>query len=189
MVFVRHSNLSTPSAVTAAVFLRCGLCRSSFAWAGVRGGRLARRAALLSFQTFDLGGLEVTPLAYQNPFGGDGADADAGGLDGGVADRIEHAADLLVAPLAEDDLVPGVRLPLVGLRDLRGRCLHAVVEAYAAAQARHLLLGRHALDLHLVDLLDVVARRRDVVSQLAVVGQDEQALRVEVQTADRVQTP
>src|SRR5215208_5113147 len=60
--------------------------------------------ARLAFEAFDLGGREVAPLAYQNSFGGDGADADAAELDDGVPDGVEHVANLLVAPLAEGQL-------------------------------------------------------------------------------------
>src|SRR5215203_6019760 len=124
-----HSILTATATVTAATLLRG---RPQLGSAGITGWTLYRPpcvrrlllAALrtrLAFEAFDLGGREVAPLAYQNPVGGDGADADAAELDDGVPDGVEHAANLLVATLAQGQLVPRVRLRLVGLDDLGGR--------------------------------------------------------------------
>ena len=144
------------------------------------------RAAL---EARDLGGREVSPLADGQALSSDRADPHAAELQDGVADRVEHAAYLLVSPLPEHDLEPGVRLRLVQLLDFSRGGVRAIVEPDSAPQARDLFLRRHALDLHLVDLPHVVARRRDVVRQLAVVGQNEQPFGVEVESAHGVQTP
>src|ERR1051326_3676181 len=74
-------------------------------------------------------------------------------------------------------------------RLISGRGARTFVESDSAPQTFDLLFRRHALDLHLVDLADVVARRRDVVRQLAVVRQDEQTFRVEVEGTDGVARP
>jgi len=46
--------------------------------------------------------------------------------------------------------------------------------------------GRHSLDLHPVDLLEAVAGIGDRGPQLAIVGQQQQALAVEVEPAGGV---
>src|SRR5947209_12107539 len=154
-----------------------------------RSSSLLSSSLRAAFETRDLRGREMPPLADGQALGPDGADPHAAQLQDGVADEVKHAAYLLVATLAQDDLEPGVRLRLVEPLDFRGRRAHAVVEADSAPQTPDLLFARHALDLHLVDLTNVVTRRRDVVGQLAVVRQDEQPFGVEVEAAHGVQTP
>src|SRR5207248_1394807 len=102
--------------------------------------------------------------------------------------QIKHAAYLLIAPLAQNDLEPGVRPGLVEFSDFSRGGARAVFETHPAPKSRDLILRRHALHLHLVNLPHVVARRRDVVRQLAVVRQNQKALCVEVETTDGVES-
>ena len=69
-------------------------------------------------------------------------------------------------------------------RDARGRG-RAVVELDPVAQRGRAPRPRLALDLGFVDLLDLVARVRQPVRELAVVGEQQRAGRVGVEPADR----
>ena len=88
----------------------------------------------------------------------------------GVADRLEHALDLVLAALVEREL-DGVGAQQPGLGG-RGA---AVLELDPSPKARERAVGRAALDLGLVDLLDLVARVREPVRELAVVREQERA--------------
>ncbi len=103
--------------------------------------------------------------------------------DDAVADVLEHAADLAVAPLVDPDLEQA-RLDEVGAR----RSGAAVVELDAVAQRAERALGRALrVDLGAVDLLDLVARVGQALGERAVVGQQDQARAVGVEPADRVE--
>ena len=80
----------------------------------------------------------------------------------------------------QDDLIPAVRLALIRLFYLCGCGANAVFERDAATQALNCIIGRHALDLDLVNFRHTVARRRDEVRELAIVRQQQQAFGVEV---------
>src|SRR5205085_2725082 len=67
--------------------------------------------------------------------------------------------------------------------------LYAIVaELGALAQGLQGFVRRFALDVGHVDLLDLVARVREAVSELAVVGQQQRAGRVGVEPSDRDDT-
>ena len=66
-----------------------------------------------------------------------------------------------------------------------GRRGRAVVELDPVLELRERLVRRLALDLGLVDLLDLVARVREPVRELAVVREQEDAGRVCVEAPDR----
>jgi hypothetical protein len=96
------------------------------------------------------------------------------------ADRSAHALHLVLAALVQRELETlgaGASGP--------GRRRAALVEVDAGAQPLELLLGRLALDLDVVDLLDAVARMREAVRQRAVVRQHERTGGVGIETADR----
>ena len=98
-----------------------------------------------------------------------------------VADGLAHPADLAVAALVDrDPQHAGTRL-----RHLRRR-RRPVVELDAVAQAAH-GAGAHraAADRGQVLLVEPVAGMGDAVGQLTVVRQQQQALGVGVEAADR----
>ena len=96
-----------------------------------------------------------------------------------VADRREHPLDLVLAAFVDAELDCAGAEP-AGLRG-RGR---AVVELDAGRAALERIVFRVALDLGLVDLLDLVARMREPVRELAVVREQQRAGRVGVEAAD-----
>ncbi len=59
--------------------------------------------------------------------------------------------------------------------------------AIAATQAIEIALVGHALDQRLVGALELVARMRDALGELAVVGEDDQPFGVVVEPADRIE--
>jgi len=129
--------------------------------------------------------LPETPcLAAPEPERGEieGADADPFELDDAATDRVEHAPNLALAPLAHHDL------ELAATDDARPqRPRRTVVEPHTPLQP----LGERAIDArrhdaHAVDTLDAVTGVHQPLGELPIVGEDEQAGRVGVETADRV---
>jgi uncharacterized protein with GYD domain len=96
-----------------------------------------------------------------------------------VADRGQHPLDLVLAALVDRELDPARPEPA----DARGRS-RTVVQLDARAKPLERVVGGLALDLGLVDLLDLVARMREPVRELAVVGEQERSGRVGVQPPD-----
>jgi hypothetical protein len=99
-----------------------------------------------------------------------------------VADRLGHSPHLALATLADRDL----HLALSGSLHL-GRCGRAVLQADTAAQLLQLPLGGRAGQADPVGLGHPVARMGQMVGELAVVGQQDQARGVSVEPADRIQ--
>jgi hypothetical protein len=98
-----------------------------------------------------------------------------------MPDVLAHPPDLALAALVDR------QLECVGghARDPRGRC-RPVVELDARAQrVQRVRPHRGARYDRAVRLVDLEARVRQVVGKLAVVGQQDQAGRVGVQTTDR----
>src|SRR5947199_10177804 len=114
-----------------------------------------------------------------------------------MADALKHPAHLMVAALDERHLVPGVvaslswsgaaRLggPWGDLADARRRRPPAV-ERNAALQKRELLGPRVLAELDVIRPRDLGVPRHQVVRQLAVVGHDEQARGMVIQSPHRV---
>src|SRR5207302_3070360 len=92
------------------------------------------------------------------------AEGDAAQLDHGVADRLEHAADLALAALGDHQL----DLLAVDAAGPRGGGA-AVVELDTLAQADEVLLGGTAADLRAVGLGHAEARVGEAMGELAVV--------------------
>ena len=141
----------------------------------LRQRRSPHRPELIHF-----GGLELAPRAGLEPFEGQPRVAAAVEPHDRVADRRAHALDLMLAALVQHELDPS-RAESAGPRGSR----RPVVELDAASEPLESLVGRVALDLGDVDLLDLVARVRKRVRELAVVGEQERAGRVCVEPADR----
>ena len=100
-----------------------------------------------------------------------------------MADGLAHPPDLAVAPLVHDDAQhPGSHHPHSGW------CGGTVAQVDAPPETAQRTDGWLALHLHQVLLVHAVRRVRQAVRQLAVVGEQQQALAVGVQAANREHT-
>ena len=100
-----------------------------------------------------------------------------------MADGIAHPADLAIAAFVDRDAQDAGRR----LRDLGWRG-HAVVELDSVAQSAHRASGDIALHIDQIFLLDAVARVRQPVGKVTVVGQQQQSLSRRVETAYGIHT-
>ena len=127
-------------------------------------------------------------LAFLESVRGDVADRHADQLEHRMADRVAHAADLPVETLGQPELVPHVAAGLAEREELGQRSRdRAVVELDPVAQRLLVVVAQLALELDVVGLHDAVARVRERLGELAVVGQQHDAARVVVETTDRVE--
>ena len=136
----------------------------------------------------DFGGRQVPPGARRQPGQADRPDADAGQAGDGVADGGEHPAHLPVAALVDgqldlSDAGPVYVLLAAQQADVFGRASQAVFQHDPFAETRQGVGIRNALHLDPVGLGDVVARVGQLEQEVAVVGQEDQALAVGVQAA------
>src|ERR1051325_7833079 len=102
-----------------------------------------------------------------------------------MSDQLKHATHLLVASLVKQDFKPRVRLRLVELLDSCRRGARAVFERDAASQSENPAFSRHTFDFDFVDFLDAIASRRDEVSEIAVVREQQETFGVEVEPSNR----
>jgi hypothetical protein len=117
---------------------------------------------------------------------GEGSDAGAAEGGDGVADGLEHAADHALAAGVNGDLDAGAifaRAEELGVGGTGG----TFFEHNSLFESCEVGLGWPALDLRLVDLLDAEARVGEAVGEVAVVGDEEEALGVGVETAGGVE--
>ena len=121
---------------------------------------------------------------------GEGAEGDTLDLFDVVADVMEHAADLAIAAFNENDFVPGVG-GVFEEADLGGRSFDAatVVEndGDAVAEALERLLGGTAANFDVVGLGDVGGGFGELLSEGAVVGEEQQTLAGVVEAADGIE--
>jgi hypothetical protein len=124
----------------------------------------------------------------QRPIG-DRAEPHALQPDDRVADGLAHVAHLARAPLVQGDRHQRLVLarPETGVdeADDGGRRATAL-ECHPAAQPLEGALVRYAAHAGVVFALDLVARVQQARGEVAVVGQQQQALRVVVEAAHRV---
>lgn len=115
-----------------------------------------------------------------------------------MAEGREHSADLAVAAFEDRQLDYRLPCPIRALpfavalvaaaeTDILGRLGRAVFEVDPPAQDVQRFLGRNAAHLRPIGLWDMVARVGQTVQKLAVVGQEDQAFRVNVQSPDRAE--
>ena len=97
----------------------------------------------------------------------------------GWPDGLAHPSHLTVAALVDGD----AQQSSIELRDLGGS-RPAVLEVDPVAQPRHRAAGRLALDLHEVLLVHTEARVGEAVGEVAVVGEQQQPLRVGIEATD-----
>ena len=105
--------------------------------------------------------------------------------DHGMSHVVEHAPHLALPAFVDRDIQPGVRFFLPDLPDLGWRGL-AVLQENACFERRDRTIFEHALDLHQIGLGKLMLGVRDQVSEIPVIGQEQQSLGIVVQPADRV---
>jgi hypothetical protein len=155
--------------------------------AGVADARAARGRHGLALghasQEIDLLGRQVAPASRLEAAQGDGADGDADQAHDLVAELGEHAPDLAVLALGQDQLEDGRRALAAHDAGAAGAGL-ALGQPHAFDQlVEHLLRGL-AGDDRLVHLLHAELRVRQAVGQLAVVGEDHEPDARLVEAAD-----
>ena len=104
-----------------------------------------------------------------------------------MADRFAHAAHLTVASLSNRQQQHRILVAAPWRDQDDGRRQRAVaVERDALAQAGQRVFVRRARDARLVGALDAVSRVGEPRREVAVVGEEQQALAVVVEPADRI---
>lgn len=131
---------------------------------------------------------EMTPAAAREVGNANVADADTAELFDGAADGREHPPDLAVAALEDGEL----DLRAARSLDFPGGLLHAdilggkrlaVREFDARGQLRDTRGIGHAAHHGAVGLPDMVLRMADLVEEIAVVGEEDEALRLDIEPA------
>jgi hypothetical protein len=132
---------------------------------------------------------QVAVLAHLQRAIGNRAEAHAFQTDDGMSDRVAHVPDLPGAPLVQRDrherlilarAQAGVDQPHHGRRGA------AALDHHAAPQPLEGALVRHAPHSRAVLALDLLARVQQARRQVPVVGEQQQALRVVVEPAHRI---
>ena len=100
-------------------------------------------------------------------------------------DRLKHPPNLPLAPLVDDELDPGTAFLYVANLDL-GWLGSRLLQGDAAAQLLKLLLGRHAVYLHVVFLLHAIAGVSQAEGEIAVVGEQQQTFTAIIQPPNGV---
>ena len=182
----------------ALITLRPGSQAWDARWACVHARRLpdggcaaARRQAGESHLGAQLVGLSASQGAHRpqlEALYGDPSEGVAPQLGHLVAYRLEHALDLVVTALVDDEPDPAVVGVVSQQLDRRGRRRLSVAERYPLGELRE----REAVDVapHLgaIHLEHLVAWVQQPLGQLTVVGDDQRTLGVPVQAPDRVRT-
>src|SRR6185312_16400437 len=139
----------------------------------VHPGEVEEVLHLLLFHLADLAALHVARQLHA-------AEAHAHEAAHHEAHRFHHAAHLAVLPLAQDHVVPVVGALAAAI--LEGvELAELAVDVHAGDELLALLLGELPHHAHRVLALDLEARVREPVGELAARREDEQALRVEVE--------
>ena len=101
-----------------------------------------------------------------------------------MADRLEHPPHLSLPAFVQSDPQTGLVLEARLHCNLRGRG-HAIGQADTSTDPVQILLLRVPTDLDAVDLRDSVPGVGEPLSHVSVVGEENEATGVEVETADR----
>jgi len=101
------------------------------------------------------------------------------------AQGLAHAPHLTMPALVDRDLDHRFVAARFARPHLRGRARHARLEFDAVGEPRELRVRGHAVEMHAITLGHAVARVHEVVREVAVVGEEQEAARVGVETADR----
>jgi hypothetical protein len=157
--------------------------------------RKSRRGILLwpsresrgAFQLLDLGGREIPEASGPQAIVADRSDRDPSQPDDRMADGFAHPTHLAIAAFADAD--QDYRLVVAregGSRpDVRRRRAPAVEHDAVREPVEDARL-RHAAHAGFVEAFDAMPRVRQARRQLAVVGQQQQAFRVVVESPDRI---
>src|SRR5262245_13231957 len=129
-------------------------------------------------------GVELPQLAGPQPPEPDRPDPNAHQPSHRKADRVEHPAHLALATLDHYQPDPAAALGAAG-RTRLDRPGDPVLQLDPPLQSRELTVRGRAVDLGQVLLLDLEPRVREPVRELAVVGQQQEALGVPVEPPDR----
>ena len=162
-----------------------------FATADILQFRFAQLAVCGLAQVIQLFSFELAHFARFN-VEHQGAVAYAANLFDVVADLLEHLAQLAVAAFNEDDFVPGV-VALADFANLGGRSLHpararlAALDSHARTEAVELFFGWFAAHLYEVGLLHACCGTGELVGEIAVVGDEQEAFAQVVQASDGVE--
>ena len=100
-----------------------------------------------------------------------------------MSDELEETAHNAVTALGKGDLDPAVVVR--GLEDLAVTCGLAVGKTYPFFKEFEGLLSGDTFDASVIDPLDAVARVEEMVGEVAVVGEDDEARGVPVKAAHR----
>jgi hypothetical protein len=109
-----------------------------------------------------------------------------------VPNLFEHFSDLPIAALIKRYFKPGI-LGFLYYANLSSGGAHAFVgialfgNRYPRSQAPELLFGRLSRNFHQICLGNMRGRLHQLVRKIAVVGEQQQSLAVEVEAADRVE--
>src|ERR1051326_7289407 len=137
---------------------------------------------------------ELAPVTGGQLRIGDRSDRDAAQFRDRMSDGLEHFSNLLIAPFAQPHFVPAVpfvfapagrtprRLHLLNL----ARHGAFAVDGDAALELADDALVGNAAHFHVIRLHRSMFRMRDLEREVAVVGEEQQSFRLEVETADRI---
>jgi hypothetical protein len=174
------------------VFERDGLARifrEQFRRFGTAGLELACCSQAQSLHLFGFQFAELAGLYIENQ----GAVADTANLLDVVADLLEHLAQFAIAALDDDDFVPGV-VAFAHLADAgRGRTNFvmffraAALDGNAFAESVESLFGWLAGNFDEIGLFDAGSSLGELIREIAVVGDHEQAFAQVVETANRIE--
>src|SRR5206468_2580527 len=127
----------------------------------------------LPFEMRDLMLRQKTPFARFQFFIFEETDAYAPQFFDGMASRLKHAADLLIATLMQRDFEPRILTAFEG--DDLARREAFVINISATAKAVQIALGRHACDFDVINLRNNPSCGHQFC-ELAVIGQNQQTL-------------
>ncbi len=130
---------------------------------------------------------EEAPTAGLQPLKSQGADRHAAKLSNPVSHRLEHPAHLLLPAFPKFEEYPcGITAAVHSTKpDARGQGSPAE-EGHAAAEPLQRRLLGNTVDQSQIHLRHLVARMRQLVRQIAVVGEEQQPLGLRIQTTHRM---
>src|SRR5258706_1298806 len=172
----KRSGLSTPGSDRWPCFLRPHILRRRRDFPGPR-----------ILQSFDFNVGQRTPLAGRQEFIIQKSDADSLQLGNRMPNSVKHAADLLIAALMQSNFKPAVGFGRSQLANFRRGSALPFGDRNTAPQSLHGVVSRHPFDFHFVDLRDLIPGGGYDVGEVAVVGEQQQTLGIEIKPPHRMQ--
>src|SRR4030095_5503004 len=105
-----------------------------------------------------------------------------------MSNRIEHAPHLLIAAFVKSHFKPRIGSAFAQHAHVRARKT-LITDSDPAPQPLDCFFGRHALNLRSVNFWYSTFGGGNVTRELTIVSQKQQSFGVEVEPADRMQTP